>query len=209
MSHRHPLFARYYARVSQLQEKSVGPYRQKLVDGVSGRVIEVGAGNGLNFSHYPATVTEVIAVEPEPHLRSIAEANAALTSVPIKVFDATSDDLPADEAQYDVAVASLVLCSVPDQDRALAEIRRVLKPGGELRFFEHVQATTPGRRRVQQALDATIWPWLVGGCHCGRDTRAAIERAEFIIDRIDQLTSADTQMTFPAAPQILGTATRR
>jgi ubiquinone/menaquinone biosynthesis C-methylase UbiE len=209
MSHRHPLFARYYARVSRLMEPSVGPYRQKLVDGASGRVIEVGAGNGLNFPHYPATVTEVIAVEPEPHLRSIAEASAARTTVPIKVVDATADDLPADEAQCDVAVASLVLCSVPDQDRALAEIRRVLKPGGELRFFEHVGAATPGRRRVQQALDATIWPWLAGGCHCGRDTRAAIERAGFTIDRIDQLTSADTQMTFPTAPQILGTATRR
>ncbi len=209
MSHRHPLFARYYARVSRLMEESVGPYRQRLVDGASGRVIEVGAGNGLNFPRYPATVTEVIAVEPEPHLRSIAEVSAARSTVAIKVVDATADDLPADEAQCDVAVASLVLCSVPDQDRALAEIRRVLKPGGELRFFEHVGAATPGRRRVQRALDATIWPWLAGGCHCGRDTRAAIERAGFTIDRIDQLTSADTKMTFPSAPQILGTATRR
>ncbi len=186
-----------------------GPTAKGWSTALSGRVIEVGAGNGLNFPHYPATVTEVIAVEPEPHLRSIAEASAARTAVPIKVVDATADDLPADEAQCDVAVASLVLCSVPDQDRALAEIRRVLKPGGELRFFEHVRAATPGRRRVQRALDATIWPWLVGGCHCGRDTRAAIERAGFTIDRIDLLTSADTQMTFPTAPQILGTATRR
>jgi ubiquinone/menaquinone biosynthesis C-methylase UbiE len=121
-------------------------------------VIEVGAGNGLNFAHYPASVTEVIAVEPEPHLRSIAEANAAQAAVPVKVVDGTAGDLPADDALFDVAVASLVLCSVPDQDQALAEIRRVLKPGGELRFFEHVQAGTPGRRRVQQALDATIWP---------------------------------------------------
>jgi ubiquinone/menaquinone biosynthesis C-methylase UbiE len=189
-------------------EKGVGTYRQALVGGASGRVIEVGAGNGLNFAHYPASVTEVIAVEPEPHLRSIAEANAAQAAVPVKVVDGTAGDLPADDALFDVAVASLVLCSVPDQDQALAEIRRVLKPGGELRFFEHVQAGTPGRRRVQQALDATIWPWLVGGCHCGRDTRLAIERSGFTIDRIDQLTTADSSMTFPATPQILGTATR-
>jgi ubiquinone/menaquinone biosynthesis C-methylase UbiE len=209
MSHRHPIFARYYARVSRLMEESVGPYRQKLLDGLSGRVIEVGAGNGLNFVHYPATVSEVTAVEPEPHLRSIAEASAARAAVPVKVVDATADDLPAEEAQCDAAVASLVLCSVPDQDRALAEIRRVLKPGGELRFFEHVRAATPWRGRVQQALDATIWPLLVGGCHCGRDTRAAIERAGFTIDRIDELTGAETQMTFPTAPQILGTASRR
>jgi ubiquinone/menaquinone biosynthesis C-methylase UbiE len=189
-------------------EKGVGTYRQALVGGTSGRVIEVGAGNGLNFAHYPASVTEVIAVEPEPHLRSIAEVNAAQAAVPVKVVDGTAGDLPADDALFDVAVASLVLCSVPDQGQALAEIRRVLKPGGELRFFEHVQAGTPGRRRVQQALDATIWPWLVGGCHCGRDTRLAIERSGFTIDRIDQLTTADSSMTFPATPQILGTATR-
>jgi ubiquinone/menaquinone biosynthesis C-methylase UbiE len=209
MSHRHPLFARWYARASLLREKGVRTYRRTLVGDVSGRVIEVGAGNGLNFAHYPASVTEVIAVEPEPHLRSIAEANAAQAAVPINVVDGTAGDLSGDDALFDVAVASLVLCSVPDQDQALAEIRRVLKPGGELRFFEHVQAGTPGRRRVQQALDATIWPWLVGGCHCGRDTRLAIERAGFTIDRIDQLTTADSSMTFPAAPQILGTATRR
>lgn len=208
MSHRHPLFARWYARASLHMEKGVGTYREALVGGASGRVIEVGAGNGLNFAHYPASVTEVIAVEPEPHLRSIAEANAEQAAVPVKVVDGTAGDLPADDALFDVAVASLVLCSVPDQDQALAEIRRVLKPGGELRFFEHVQAGTPGRRRVQRALDATIWPWLVGGCHCGRDTRLAIERSGFTIDQIDELTSADTSMTFPATPQILGTATR-
>jgi ubiquinone/menaquinone biosynthesis C-methylase UbiE len=209
MSHRHPFFARFYARISLLMEKGIGAHRQTLVNGLSGRVIEVGAGNGLNFPHYPATVTEVIAVEPESRLRSIAEAYAARTAVSIKVVDGTADHLPADDASCDAAIASLVLCTVPDQGRALAEIRRVLRPGGELRFFEHVQAATPGRRRVQKALDATIWPWLGGGCHCGRDTRGAIERAGFVIHWIDQLTTADTQMPFPGAPQILGTATRR
>jgi ubiquinone/menaquinone biosynthesis C-methylase UbiE len=208
MSHHHPIFARYYARTSLLMEKSIATHRHTLADGLSGRVVEVGAGNGLNFPHYPATVTDVIAVEPEPHLRSIAEARAAQAAIPIKVVDGTADDLPADDGSCDAAVASLVLCSVPDQDRALAEIRRVLRPGGELRFFEHIQAAVPGRRRVQKTLDATIWPWFGGGCHCGRDTRAAIERAGFVIDVIDQLAAADTHMPFPAAPQILGTATR-
>jgi ubiquinone/menaquinone biosynthesis C-methylase UbiE len=206
MSRRHPLFARFYARTSLLMERGVGAHRATLLGGLSGRVIEVGAGNGLNFPHYPQTVTEVIAVEPEPHLRSIAEASADQAGIPIKVIDGLADHLPAEDGSCDAAIASLVLCSVPDQDRALAEIRRVLKPGGQLRFFEHVQAATPGRRRVQKALDATIWPWFGGGCHCGRDTQTAIERAGFVIDRIDQLTTAETQMPFPVAPQILGTA---
>lgn len=209
MSHRHPLFARFYARTSLLMDRGIVAHRATLLDGLSGRVIEVGAGNGLNFPHYPDKVTEVIAVEPEPHLRSIAENTATRTATPIAVLDGLADDLPADDGSCEAAIASLVLCSVPDQDTALAEIRRVLRPGGQLRFFEHVQAATRGRRRVQRTLDITgIWPWFGGGCHCGRDTRAAIERAGFVIDRIDLFSSADTQVPFPTAPLILGTATR-
>jgi ubiquinone/menaquinone biosynthesis C-methylase UbiE len=189
-------------------ESGVGAYRRTLLAGLSGRVIEVGAGNGLNFPHYPGTVTEVIAVEPEPHLRAIANANAERAVIPVTIIDGLADRLPADDASCDAAIASLVLCTVPDQAMALAEIRRVLKPGGQLRFFEHVRASTPGRHRVQKALDATIWPLFGGGCHCSRDTQAAIERAGFAIDQVSQLTRADTQVPFPAAPQVIGTATR-
>jgi ubiquinone/menaquinone biosynthesis C-methylase UbiE len=209
MSHRHPIFARFYARTSLLMDRGLEPHRRTLLSGLSGRVIEVGAGNGLNFPHYPDTVTEVVAVEPEPRLRAIAETYATKTTVPIKILDGLADHLPADDASCDAAVASLVLCTVPDQSRALAEISRVLKPGGRLHFLEHVQAGSPGRRRVQKTLDSTVWPWFGGGCHCGRDTRTAIERAGFVIDHIDHLTKADTGLPFPTEPQILGTATRR
>jgi ubiquinone/menaquinone biosynthesis C-methylase UbiE len=209
MNHRHPIFARFYARTSLLMERGgVTAHRATLLDGLSGTVIEIGAGNGLNFPHYPDDVTKVIAVEPEPHLRSIAETSARQTTVPIAIVDGSADRLPAADGSCDAAIASLVLCTVPDQDTALAEIRRVLKPGGQLRFFEHVRAATPGRRGLQKTLDATIWPWFGGGCHCGRDTQSAIERAGFVIDHIDRLTTADTRIPFPAAPQILGTATR-
>jgi ubiquinone/menaquinone biosynthesis C-methylase UbiE len=208
MNHRHPIFARFYARISLLMERGIAAHRTTLLDGLSGRVIEVGAGNGLNFSHYPDKVTEVIAVEPEPHLRALAATTAGQTGVPITIVDGLANQLPEEDGSCDAAIASLVLCSVPDPGTALAEIRRVLKRGGQLRFFEHVQATTRGRRRLQKALDATIWPWFGGGCHCGRDTQTAIERAGFIIDHIDRLTTADTQIPFPTAPQILGTATR-
>jgi ubiquinone/menaquinone biosynthesis C-methylase UbiE len=208
MNHGHPLFARFYARTSLLMERGLAAHRATLLNGLSGRVIEVGAGNGLNFAHYSDVVTEVIAVEPEPHLRSIAESSARQATVPIAVVDGLADHLPAADGSCDAAIASLVLCSVPDQETALAEIHRVLKPGGELRFFEHVRATTPRRHGLQKVLDATIWPWFGGGCHCGRDTQTAIEHAGFVIDRVDQLTTTETQMPFPAAPQILGTAVR-
>lgn len=206
--HSHPLFARYYARTSGLMERGIATYRRTLLEHLSGRVIEVGAGNGMNFTHYPATVTEVLAVEPEPHLRRIAERNATKTSVPVTVVDGLAEALPAQDGSCDAVVASLVLCSVRDPERALAEMFRVLKPGGHLRFFEHVQATTPVRHRIQRALDATIYPFLTGGCHCGRDTATTIEQAGFVTERIIRLGTADTQLRFPAAPQILGTAIR-
>jgi ubiquinone/menaquinone biosynthesis C-methylase UbiE len=209
---RHPWFARYYARLSLRMEPEIGPYRRRLLAGLSGRVIEVGAGNGLNFAHYPPEVTHVHAVEPEPRLRALAAEQAAEladeTSTGIEVLDGVADQLPTDPMSFDAAVFSLVLCSVSDQAAALAEARRVLRPGGQLRFFEHVRADSSGLRRVQRALDATVWPRVAGGCHVGRDTATAIERAGFTITSIERLRVPDTRITLPATPHILGVASR-
>jgi ubiquinone/menaquinone biosynthesis C-methylase UbiE len=204
----HPVFARFYAWASPRMEKAgYGERRDQLLAGVTGRVIEVGAGNGMNFAHYPPEVTGVVAVEPEPRLRELAEAEAAKVRVPIEVVDGTASRLPADDASFDAAVASLVLCSVPDVPAALAEIRRVVRPGGQLRFFEHVRADTDGLARVQRILAATVWPIFGGGCHPDRDTGAAIEGAGFTIDRIDEFRIPDTRIPTPASPHILGVAT--
>jgi ubiquinone/menaquinone biosynthesis C-methylase UbiE len=207
-SRRHPLFARYYARVSPLMERGVAVHRPTLLAGLSGRVIEVGAGTGVNFAHYPGEVTAVLAVEPEAHLRRLAQAAAAQAPVPIEVVDGFADRLPAADQSCDAAVVSLVLCTVPDPAAALAEIFRVLRPGAPLRFFEHVRAETPARRRLQRIADAMLWPLLVGGCHTGRDTATTIQKAGFVIERLDRLGRADTGLPFPTAPQILGTAIR-
>ncbi|MBB2910309.1 ubiquinone/menaquinone biosynthesis C-methylase UbiE [Streptosporangium becharense] len=203
----HPLFARFYARISRVVERGgLAERREALLAGLSGKVVEVGAGNGLTFAHYPPTVTRVLAVEPEPRLRRLARDNAHRALVPVDVVGGLADRLPAEDASFDAAVMSLVLCSLPDQASALREVRRVLRPGGELRFLEHVLADSPGMIRVQRLLDATVWPRLFGGCHTGRDTAAAIARAGFTVERLERflLPRVRTPLSF----LILGVARR-
>ena len=133
---RHPVFARFFHRLSRVMEREVGEHREELLAGLSGRILEVGAGNGMNFRRYPATtVKEVVALEPEAYLRERAEQAAGDAPVQVSVRDGAAEALPVQDASFDAAVASLVLCTVPDPPRALAELRRVLRPGGELRFM--------------------------------------------------------------------------
>jgi SAM-dependent methyltransferase len=202
----HPLFARVYGRVGHLMDAEIGDHRRRLLAGLTGRILEVGAGNGLNFPHYPATVTEVLAIEPEPYLRRLAVAAARQALVPIRVVDGTAETLPAPDATVDAVVASLVLCTVADLDQALAEIGRVLRPGGTLRFYEHVRAEDPRLARWQDRLERP-WGWLAGGCHPNRDTVAAITAAGL---RVVQLDRFDLQAMPPLArPHVLGVAERR
>lgn len=188
-------------------EREVGARRDELLAGLTGRVLEIGAGNGIGFSHYPASVSEVVAIEPEPYLRARAEEAAASAPVPVRVLPGTAEALDVPDGSFDAAVASLVLCSVPDQPRALRELRRVLRAGAELRFFEHVRAPTPGKARVQALADGSrIWPAVSGGCHCNRDTPVAIEAAGF---RITQLKRFDVGPSLTLTnPHVLGRALR-
>jgi ubiquinone/menaquinone biosynthesis C-methylase UbiE len=202
---RHPIFARCYARIGHLMDAEIGDHRRRLLAGLTRRVLEVGAGNGLNFPYYPATVTDVLAIEPEPYLRRQALAAASQAPVPIRVVAGTAEALPAPDGAVDVVVASLILCSVADLDQALAETRRVLRPGGRLRFYEHVRATDPRLARRQDRLQRP-WGWLVGGCHPNRDTVAAITAAGL---RLVQLDRFDLQAMPPLArPHVLGVAER-
>lgn len=205
----HPLFARFYARVLVRSEPAeMRAHRDELLAGLSGRVLELGAGAGTNFGHYPETVVEVVAVEPESYLREQAVAAAKDAKVPVTVLDGVADALPVEDASCDAVVACLVLCTVPDQARALAELRRVVKPGGELRFYEHVRAPEPRARRIQRAVDRTFWPRAFGGCHTHRDTVAAIAAAGFAVEQDRRLRLHGIPRFVPTATLALGRARR-
>jgi ubiquinone/menaquinone biosynthesis C-methylase UbiE len=201
---RNPLFARLYVRVFEPFAKR-DRNRARLFENLDGRVLELGCGGGVNFVRYPTTVSEVVAVEPEPSLRERAESAAATAPVPVRVLAGQADRLPLEDAAVDEAVCSFVLCSVPAQASALAELRRVLRPGGRLHFYEHVVAENRVGRALQRGADATFWPRVFGNCHCSRDTQGAIERAGFQIERCERLTFPGVE---PPHPHILGRAVR-
>lgn len=184
----HPLFARFFDRLSRMMEPELGPMRKELLDGLQGRVLELGAGNGANFAHYPSSVQEVVAVEPEPYFRAKATEAAERAAVPVRVQPGLAGELEFDAGSFDAAVCSLVLCSVPDQETALADLRRSLRPGGELRFLEHVLGAGSGKQRLQRGLDRSgLWPRMAGGCHCSRDTVAAVRQAGFDVQRMREV----------------------
>ncbi len=203
---KNPLFARFFHRFCG-RDRGTGEreLRRELLAGAGGRVAEVGAGNGINFKHYPTSVVEVIAVEPEPYLRRQAEKAAAYAPVPVSVVPGMAASLELAAESVDVVVACGVLCSVPDQREALAEFRRVLRPGGELRFYEHVRSRRPGFARWQRWIDP-LWSRAMGGCHTDRDTLTAIVDAGFRLERGRGFGFPPDARVYPVAPRVLGVA---
>ncbi|MEU5365131.1 class I SAM-dependent methyltransferase [Streptomyces sp. NPDC005925] len=206
----HPLFARYYARISVAAESRMGmaDVRRELLAGLSGRVIEIGAGNGLNFAHYPGTVSEIVAIEPERVLRQLAVEAALRAELPVDVVPGAAEALPVKSEAFDAAVLSLVLCSVRDVPRALAEVRRVLRPGGAVRFFEHGAGGGRAMTFTQRALDRTLWPLLNGGCHLSRDPVGALRAAGFELGTHRRMRMPEKGPTLPTSYCVLGTARR-
>ena len=209
VSFRRPLFAKVlYPRFRKAaREHGENRYRVELLAGFAGRVLELGCGDGENFALYPDTVTELVGIEPEDHLRERAERAAANAKCPVRVVPGVAEALPANDGAFDAAFAGLVLCSVRDQEKALAELMRVLRPGGELRFFEHVRAD----RAVPAAVQLTVqpvWSRLGGGCHLARSTEQAIRDAGFEIERCDRFEFAPSFLQKLAGPHILGVARR-
>jgi SAM-dependent methyltransferase len=203
----HPLFARAYARLAPSAESAgVAEHRDELLAGLRGRVVEIGAGPGLNFAHYPATVSEVVAVEPEPHFRR--RAAAARSEVPVHLVAGTAAALPLADQSVDAAVFSLVLCSVGSPAAALAEAVRVLVSGGELRYYEHVRSQDVRAGRRQDRFDR-VWPYVAGGCHCSRETESAIAAAGFTVTHVRRFEFEPRGIALPVSPHVIGSAVWR
>ena len=201
-----PFFARVWTWMSSHEPESLKQLRRENLAGLSGRVLEVGAGTGTNFELYPDTVTEVVAVEPERRLSVQAEQAAAAASVPIRVSANTVEQF-ADAEPFDAAVCSLVLCSVDDPDQVVRQLFSALKPGGELRYFEHV-ASSGWRDRLQRFADATLWPRMAGNCHTHRHTEQTIVDAGFKVSDARHEWVLPAWMPVPSSEVAIGRAVK-
>ena len=167
------------------EEACLAQWRAELLRELSGAVLEIGAGTGATLALYPKTVTRLVMCEPDPHMRRKLEAKRG-AAAHMEISASSIQDLSFEENSFDAVVCSLVLCSVPDPQAALAQIRRVLKPGGRLVFLEHVAADgKPNRLKWQRRIEP-VWKRLMGNCHLTRRTEAAIEAAGFRIERIQR-----------------------
>lgn len=204
-----PFFARLWSKLSTREPESIKRLRRENLAGLTGRVLEVGAGTGTNFEFYPATVTEVVAIEPEQRLAVLARQAADKASVPVTVSTDTVEryaEISAGEP-FDAVVCSLVLCSVQDPDSVLRQLFSVLRPGGELRYLEHV-AGTGVRARMQRLADATVWPRLLGNCHTHRHTERSIVDAGFVVADTRHEWVLPAWVPMPASEAAIGRAVR-
>lgn len=202
-----PSFGRNFARLGpRMDARGAAAHRRRLVAGAHGAVVEIGAGYGATFPHYPPAVTGVIALEPDPTLRALAVTAAGAAPVPVTVLDGVAEALPAADASVDVVVASLVLCSVAEPAAVLAEAVRILKPGGRLLFYEHVRSTHRLAALAEDLL-TPLWSRLAGGCHPNRDTTAAIVRAGLAVEDLERFGFAALPGNPPLA-HVLGSAVK-
>jgi len=180
-------FAATYDRLMAKGEQGeLGARREAVVSRAEGRTLELGAGTGLNLSRYGSGVTELVLTEPfEPMARRLRERAAAEAAFPVEVVETPAERLPFADDSFDTVVATLVLCTVDDPAATLAEVDRVLKPGGRFLFFEHVRAESPRLARAQDLLHGP-WYFVGHGCHDNRDTAAAIGASPLQIEDLER-----------------------
>lgn len=167
-----------------MRNKQFGPYRDRVVGAAEGRVLEVGVGSGMNLPFYRPGAQEILALEPAPKLLAMARRAPNAAGIPISFLEASAEAIPLDNRSIDTVITTWTLCTIPDAASALAEMRRVLKPGGRLLFVEHGLAPDEGVRRWQNRI-TPLWRRISGGCHVNRPIKTMVETAGFRIDRIE------------------------
>lgn len=191
----HRWFAAFYQFSAAAMERgAVGRIRRELLAGLGGDVLEIGAGAGANFALYPEAA-RVIALEPDPHMLKRARDKARPN---IEIRTGPAERLPFPDASFDAVVSTLVMCSVDDLPRSLAEARRVLRPAGALVFIEHVRGGSALGRA--QDIVQPVYGWFSGGCHANRRTEQALRDAGFAFERIER------EKINPLLPAIWGVA---
>jgi len=204
MTLRSRLFAMTYDRqMTKVEKAGLGAYREGLLAGAAGRVLEIGAGTGSNLRFYGPAVESLTLTEPETPMLRRLERKAAEQAPGATVLRAPAEDLPFEDATFDVAVATLVLCGVDDQPRALRELRRVVRPGGRLLFIEHVRSGDAHLARSQDRMNGINR--LVAGCDCNRPTLDSIREAGFTVTRAEHTTMPKVPKF--ASPAVVGSAT--
>jgi ubiquinone/menaquinone biosynthesis C-methylase UbiE len=179
------IFAAVYDKSLAGTEKAgLANHRHRLLSQARGRVLEIGAGTGLNLPHYPAAVEAVVFTEPEEPMAKRLERRLAAEGRPGQVTRAPAEELPFEDDSFDTVVCTLVLCTVRDPERVLAEVARVLRPGGQLLFLEHIRADDPKLARWQDRLTG-IWSKIGHGCNPNRATPALIEQSPLRLEEIE------------------------
>lgn len=205
----HRWFAATYDRLNGSAERGfMGRIRAEVAGGAQGHVLEIGAGTGANFSHYTDLSESVTAVEPDPYMYRRAQRHAAEIERPITLQQAPAEDLPFADGSFDTVVSTLVLCSVNDPEKSLSEVVRVLKPGGQFRFYEHIRSSNPASALFQD-IALPVWRWFAAGCHCNRDTVATIQESGLEIAEVEYSTPVPPVPPFILVrPHVKGIAIR-
>lgn len=168
------------------ERRGMAARRRAMLAGAHGRVLEIGAGTGLNLDHYPADgISDLVLLEPEPGMARKLRERAEGSSLPVRVVDASAEEMPFDDGSFDTVVSTLVLCTVPDPGRTVAEIQRVLAPGGRLLFIEHVRADDARLARWQDRLNVP-WRAFADGCNCNRPTLQLLESSPLRVERTER-----------------------
>ena len=192
----HPWFAAVYDRLNTAMERGfMREVREDLVGSARGRVLEIGCGTGASFAYYRDGATEVVATKPDPNMLERATRRAAEIGRSIDIRQAPAEALPFPDGSFDTVVSTLVLCTVRDPTKALSEVKRVLRAGGEFRFCEHVRAKNVVGALVQDVI-TPLWRLLAGGCHPNRDLLGLIREAGFGAVRFHHLEAPPIPVFF-------------